>query len=105
MRNIKIIFVIILTLFIATKSFALNSKHCKDEVIIDVHGMVCDFCARAIEKVFSKKDEVSSIDVNLDDSKIIIIMKDGKTIDNAELKKLIIDSGYDVVRINNNCSE
>ena len=33
-------------------------------VKIGVNGMVCDFCARAIEKVFMKQDAVESIDVN-----------------------------------------
>lgn len=81
------------------------SADCKNKVNIDVNGLVCDFCARAVEKVFSKREEVSAIDVNLDKGKIVIAMKDGKSIDNTTLTKLITDSGYDVVKINKDCDE
>ena len=31
---------------------------------VSVEGMVCDFCAQAIEKVFMKKEEVTGISVD-----------------------------------------
>ena len=31
---------------------------------VAVEGMVCDFCAQAIEKVFMKREEVAGITVN-----------------------------------------
>jgi len=105
MRNIKIIACAILFLLNTNMSFAADDKDCKNKVYVEVNGMVCDFCARAIEKVFSKKDEVQSIDVNLDEGKIIITMKDKKTITDADLTKLITDSGYDVVEIKQGCDE
>ncbi len=78
---------------------------CKNKVNIDVNGLVCDFCARAVEKVFSKRKEVLAIDVDLDNGKIVIAMKNGKSIDDATLTKLITDSGYDVVKVNKGCDE
>ena len=35
-------------------------------VVVDVLGVVCDFCATAMNKVFSKRDEVAAIYVDLD---------------------------------------
>jgi len=104
MKNITILFATIAFLLSANGSFATD-VNCENKVNVDVNGMVCDFCARAIEKVFSKKEEVSSIDVNLDEGKIIITMKDSQVIDNTTLTKLITDSGYDVVKINKGCDE
>ena len=103
MKNITILFATIAFLLSANGSFATD-VNCENKVNVDVNGMVCDFCARAIEKVFSKKEEVSSIDVNLDEGKIIITMKDSQVIDNTTLTKLITDSGYDVVKINKGCA-
>lgn len=77
---------------------------CSNLVDVDVNGLVCDFCARALEKVFSKRDEVAGIDVDLDNAKIKIAMKEGLTIDNPTLTQLITDSGYNVVNINKECS-
>jgi len=77
-------------------------KECnkKNYVNVDVNGMVCDFCARALEKVFIKKDEVDSINVDLNNGKIAINFNEGFSLDNSKIKKLVTDSGYDVVKIN-----
>lgn len=68
-------------------------------VSVDAFGLVCDFCATAIEKVFMRKDEVSGLNVSLVDHKIIIALKNGKNLDDAEIEKLITDSGYNVKSI------
>ena len=66
------------------------------DVHVSVNGLVCDFCARALEKVFGKQDAVKAIDVNLDDKIITINFIDGKTLDDETITKLITDSGYSV---------
>ena len=42
---------------------------------VAVEGMVCDFCAQAIERVFMKREEVAGITINLDDQNVIISLK------------------------------
>lgn len=68
-------------------------------VKIGVNGMVCDFCAQAIEKVFMKQDAVEGIDVNLTDKMITVDMKDGKTMGDEAITTLVNDSGYALVDI------
>lgn len=81
-----------------------NKKQaCDHEVQVSVKGLVCDFCARALEKVFNKRDEVSSIKVDLDKDLITIEMRPGKSLDDQTLSKLIIDSGYNVAHIKKGC--
>lgn len=63
---------------------------------ISVNGLVCDFCARALEKTFGKRDEVKSIDVNLETKMITVYFNDGQTLDNQTLDQIITDSGYNV---------
>ena len=58
----------------------------KNSVNVDVNGMVCDFCARALEKVFSEKQEVAAIDVDLDNGKISINFNDGASLDDSRYK-------------------
>ena len=67
---------------------------------ISVNGLVCDFCARSIEKIFSKKESVESININLEKMLITINLKKGKNLDDNTIKQLINDSGYDVREIN-----
>lgn len=68
-------------------------------VYADVNGLVCDFCARALEKVFGKQEEVSDINVNLDTKVVTIAFKDGQSLDDETIRRLITDSGYNVVDI------
>ena len=72
----------------------------KNSVNVEVNGMVCDFCARALEKVFSKKQEVAAIDVDLENGKISINFNDGADLEDSTIQKLVTNSGYDVVQIN-----
>ncbi|MEM7400316.1 MAG: hypothetical protein AAF304_00035 [Pseudomonadota bacterium] len=69
-------------------------------VTVKAFGLVCDFCANAIEKVFMRKDEVSGIDVSLDKHHILIALKEGKQLADEEITKLVTDSGYDIKEIN-----
>jgi copper chaperone CopZ len=66
---------------------------------VSVNGLVCDFCARALEKTFGKKEEVKSIDVNLETKLVTVNFNDGQTLDDATLTQIISDSGYNVESI------
>ncbi len=68
-------------------------------VTVKAFGLVCDFCANAIEKVFMRKDEVSGIDVSLDKHQILIALKEGQQLDDTEITELVTDSGYNVKEI------
>ena len=70
------------------------------DVRVSVNGLVCDFCARALEKVFGKQEEVENINVNLDTKIITVNFKEGQNLDDETLKTLIQDSGYNVEAIN-----
>ena len=85
-----------LTTFNVTKS----QEKLENEVLrISVNGLVCDFCARSIEKLFSKKESVKSINVNLEQMLITISLKKGKRLNDDIITKVITDSGYDIREI------
>lgn len=71
----------------------------KPDITMSVSGLVCDFCARAIEHVFRKQAAVSDVNVDLDNGKVTLALKSGKSIDDKTLKKLMTDSGYTVTAI------
>ena len=70
------------------------------DALITVNGLVCDFCARALEKVFGQEEAVKAIDVNLDTKIITVNFKEGQTLSDERLTQLITDSGYNVEGIN-----
>jgi hypothetical protein len=61
--------------------------------IVSVNGMVCDFCARGIERSFSKDINIKKIDVDLSRGKIFLAYDLLKEINFEEIKKLIIENG------------
>ena len=66
---------------------------------VAVEGMVCDFCAQAIEIVFMKREEVAGITVNLDDQNVIISLKSEKDIKNTIIEELFLNAGYNIQTI------
>jgi len=69
------------------------------QTYVDVNGLVCDFCAQSLKKVFSKEEAVEDIDVNLDTKVVTINFKDGLSLDDEMITKLVTDSGYNVEAI------
>ncbi len=69
------------------------------QALVTVNGLVCDFCARALDKVFTKQEAVEDIDVNLDTKLITIDFKPEQSLEEEKIKELITDSGYDVVDV------
>jgi len=70
------------------------------DTIAEVNGMVCDFCAQALEKVFLKEDGVKGITVSLDDQTVTIHYKDGAhPLHEEEIERLIEWGGYDFVGV------
>jgi copper chaperone CopZ len=61
---------------------------------ITVNGLVCDFCARAVEKVFSQEFELKDIDIDLSKKLISVVLPAGAEVSDEKVKKLIEDSGY-----------
>ena len=123
--KISIIGTVLMTLFFAFQSHAQHGEHehnhegqvaetpaasndmkkvaCEDTINIKVNGLVCDFCARSLEKVFLKRGDVGGIKVDLAKGSIVVAMKPGLTIDDATLTKLVADSGYNVSAIHRGC--
>lgn len=103
MKNLLTYFALI-TLSLSNPAWsATTDAACKDTINVKVNGLVCDFCARALEKVFGKRDEVSGINVDLDKGEVVIATKPGQTIEDDDIKSLILDSGYNVTDIKKGC--
>ena len=112
----KILLTLISLLILASTTYATNSHaeevHNHDDVglssgemtkniiSVNVNGMVCDFCAQSIEKVFMKREEVKGINVNLDNQKVIIYLQEAVNIEDAVIDTIFEDAGYTVEKIN-----
>nr|WP_070960597.1 heavy-metal-associated domain-containing protein [Hyphomonas sp. Mor2] len=68
-------------------------------VTAKVNGMVCDFCARAVTKVFGKENAVENVHVDLDKGEIHVTLKAGADLSDETVADLVKKSGYDLVSI------
>lgn len=69
------------------------------DAIVSVNGLVCDFCAQAIEKSFRRRAEVNDIRVDLTAKLVSIDFKPNATLDDAAIRRIVTNAGYTVVGI------
>lgn len=71
-------------------------------IVASVLGAVCDFCALAMNKTFSKRDEVAAVHVSLDEKTLNLILNPGSEMDDETLRSLVKKAGYKVDVIDRN---
>src|SRR5210317_2545781 len=67
--------------------------------VVSVTGMVCDFCARGIEKTFKKDMGFKKIDVDLANGKVLIAYAAGAKIVTEDIERKILSNGQTVTDI------
>ena len=65
--------------------------------VVSVQGMVCDFCARGIEKTFKKDPAVLRIDVDLARGKVLIAYVLEQEINFDDIKTKVTNNGQTAV--------
>jgi len=80
-------------------TFSLTAAVSADTIRATVNGMVCGFCATGIEKTFRAQPEVKTVDVDLEKRLVTIETKQGRTIDDAKIRRLLGNAGYSVVAV------
>jgi copper chaperone CopZ len=68
-------------------------------VVISVQGMVCDFCARGIEKTFDKDSAVTKIDVDLASGKVLLAYGPETEINREGIVQNILNNGLNTTAI------
>lgn len=90
---------LIATVLLVLISVSSWAEHPGGTVYADVNGLVCDFCARSLEKVFGNQEAVDGITVDLEQKVISIHFKHGERLDDDRITQLITDSGFHVREI------
>jgi len=70
-----------------------------DAYVVRVDGLACPFCAYGIEKQFSSLPGVTGTDVNLANGVVIVHVKSGARLDQAQIAKTVKDAGFTLKRI------
>ena len=68
-------------------------------VVVDVLGVVCDFCAVAMNKIFGKREEVSALYVDLDKKTLSLVVNKGASLSDEDIENLAKKAGYRIAAI------
>lgn len=68
-------------------------------ITVQVKGVVCAFCAQGIEKKFKALPEINKVMVSLESKKVELDTKEGKDVNDADINRIVTESGYEVVKI------
>ena len=68
-------------------------------VVVDVLGVVCDFCAYCMNKIFGKRDEVAAVYVDLDKKILSLVIGEGEALTDKQIEKLAKKVGYRIAAI------
>lgn len=78
-----------------------NKKFVKDDIfmkkIVSIEGMCCEHCAKRVEEKLATAKNVVSVDVKL--KKNLAVIRSREEVSDEEIKALVTDAGYKVVRI------
>lgn len=80
----------------AEKIQKLSIRHFENKIELNILGIVCDFCARSLEKTFKKQKEVKKIELDMNTNLLTIYLKKDMSIDDRRLHKLVKDAGFTV---------
>ena len=79
--------------------FGLAAAVSADTIKATVNGTICGLCATGIEKTFKAQPEVKTVDVDLENKLVTIQTKQGRTLEDSNIKKLLGNAGYSVVAV------
>jgi len=69
------------------------------DIVASVNGLVCDFCAQAIEKAIGLDERIAEVDVNLDQATVNFWLQKGGLYPDEEVAQIIAEAGYSLVEI------
>ena len=70
-----------------------------EPIVADVLGVVCDFCAVAMNKIFGKREEVAAICVDLDTKALSLVLVPGASLSDETIAELAVQAGYRIADV------
>jgi hypothetical protein len=82
-----------------TESISAALAEGGEPIVADVMGVVCDFCALAMNKIFSKREEVAAMYVDLDTKALSLVLAPGATMSDETIADLAVQAGYRIAAV------
>ncbi len=76
-----------------------ENKAAGETITAHVEGMVCDFCAQGLEKLFGDTEAVERTIISLENATVTLQLKPGATLADTEITRIIQENGIDTTSI------
>lgn len=84
------------TMALAQQASAQDDKLIEDpDIIIEVDGIACPFCAYGIEKRLKRIDGVAELSVLLEEGRVQLKMDEGATVSEERLREAVAEAGFE----------
>ncbi len=95
MKNFILAALLSLTLF----SNAAMAAHGGQHVVVGLNGLVCDYCAQSMKKIFGKEPAVSHVAVDLTAKTMTLDLQPDQDLSDDAIRGGVTDAGYSVTAI------
>jgi mercuric ion binding protein len=69
------------------------------DATVFVDGMACPFCAYGIEKKLKNLDALQSMEVQLEEGRVLLVFKEGESATKDEIQKAVENAGFTARKI------
>ena len=88
------------TLAMSSTTLAQDDKLIEDpDIVIEIAGLACPFCAYGIEKRLKKIDGIEELSVLLEEGKVQVRLEDGATVSRERVEEAVADAGFEAKSI------
>lgn len=88
------------SLTLAPDTAAQEDKVMNDpDVIIEIGGLSCPFCAYGVEKRFRKLDGIERLSILLKEGIVQVRLEDGASVSEEQFRKAVKDAGFEAIRV------
>ena len=85
---------ILMGLLMATLVVPAFAQDSSTQITIQVDGLTCPFCAYGLEKKLKKLEGAEKVRIDIDQGVAEVTVTEGKTIQEGDLKKAVLDAGF-----------
>ena len=79
---------------ISTSAFAAEKQ-----AVVSLVGMKCPMCSQGLPRKFGAQPEVKDIKVTMEPQQVVVNFKEGKTLSDEQITKIVEDAGINVEKI------
>jgi len=85
---------ILIGFLVAALAIPTIAQDSPKQITIRVDGLSCPFCAYGLEKKLNRLEGAVSVRIDIERGRALITMDVGKTIQEGDLKKAVLDAGF-----------